>query len=122
MQTLPFNCDNCAAELEVADNFCRHCGSPAVRHEVPAVRSPAALTVWKPNPSPVVKGAAVMAAGTIGQFLVRRAVTSLLARPDRQRRRSRGLRRSRDDDGMLDEAQIITETVMMRRVRIRRPA
>jgi hypothetical protein len=122
MQTLPFNCDNCAAELEAADNFCRHCGSAAVRHDVPAVRSSAALTVWKPNPSPVVKGAAVMAAGTIGQFLVRRAVASLLARPDQRHKRSRGRRKSRGDDGMLDETQIITETVMMRRVRIRRPA
>jgi hypothetical protein len=122
MQTRPFNCDNCAAELEVADNFCRRCGSPALRHDVPAVRSPAALTVWKANPSPVVKGAAVMAAGTIGQFLVRRAVASLLARPNQRRRRSRDLRKSHEDDGMLDEAQIITETVMMRRIRIRRPA
>jgi hypothetical protein len=30
--------------------------------------------------------------------------------------------RGGQDDGMVDDAQIITETIMMRRVRIRRPA
>lgn len=80
------------------------------------------MTVWRPQASPVVKGAAVMAAGTIGQFVFRRVVSGLLGGGPR-RRGARALRiRRRNDDGLVDEAQIITETVMMRRVRIRRQA
>jgi hypothetical protein len=38
-------------------------------------------------------------------------------------RKSRALKaRGGRDDGMVDEAQIITETIMMRRVRVRRQA
>jgi hypothetical protein len=62
-----------------------------------------------------------MAAGTIGQFLLRRAVNGILhgARPSNPR--AIQIRRPRERDGLVDEAQIITETVMMRRVRVRRP-
>ncbi len=62
-----------------------------------------------------------MAAGTLGQFLLRRAVSSVLRGPARASQAIR-VRRPRERDGLTDEAQIITETVMMRRVRIRRPA
>ncbi len=64
-----------------------------------------------------------MAAGTIGQFVVRHLASSLLSSgPKRSRGRGIRLRRPAQDDGLVDEAQIITETIMMRRVRIRRQA
>ena len=77
-------------------------------------------TIWQPQVSPVVKGAAVMAAGTIGQFVFRRVVSSVLGGGRAQASATCASRRRRDRDGLVDEAQIITETVMMRRVRIRR--
>jgi hypothetical protein len=81
------------------------------------------VTIWKPQTSPVVKGAAVMAAGTIGQFLMRRAIGSLVGGGGSGKKRRRSLFPARvKDDGLVDEAQIITETVMLRRVRIRRQA
>ena len=79
------------------------------------------MTLWRPQASPVVKGAAVMAVGTIGQFVVRRAIGGLLGGSGRRKKRSLFPSAVRND-GLVDEAQIITETVMMRRVRIRRPA
>jgi len=112
-------CPNCETALDADDNYCRRCGAAVAAERLPALRPNMAATVWQPRVPRVVKGAAVMAAGTVGQFLVRRAITNVLgggrARP------SRALRRT-TDDGMVDEAQIITETVMMRRVRIRRQA
>ncbi len=62
-----------------------------------------------------------MAAGTIGQMAVRRVINSVLGSG---RAKPSGIRMvaPRERDGMVDEAQIITETVMMRRVRIRRQA
>ena len=116
----PAYCHACAAQLDVDDNFCRRCGVPTNRTQLPAVRPSAAVTVWQPHVPPVVKGAAVMAAGTIGQFLLRRMASNLIG--DRRTRKPRALQVDRRDDGMVDEAQIITETVMMRRVRIRRQA
>jgi hypothetical protein len=116
---MPTPCRSCGLLLDADDRFCRRCGSAVAEASLPATRSPDSVTIWRPHTSPVVKGAAVMAAGTIGQFLMRRAIGSVLA----PRKKRRALRIGRGgDDGMHDEAQIITETVMMRRVRIRRPA
>jgi hypothetical protein len=88
---------------------------------LPAVRQSATPAVWQPVVSPVVRGAAVMAAGTVGQFLFRRAVRNIIGGGRPRKAGAIQLRRPRERDGMTDEAQIITEMVMMRRVRIRRP-
>jgi hypothetical protein len=116
----PSHCHACATELDPEDNFCRRCGAPTDGTRLPAVRQPAGMTVWQPHVPPVVKGAAVMAAGTIGQFLIRRMASNLIG--GGRARKPRALKVDRRQDGMVDEAQIITETVMMRRVRIRRQA
>ncbi|HZP58247.1 MAG TPA: hypothetical protein VFC53_11960 [Dehalococcoidia bacterium] len=113
-------CYHCDARLDGEDNFCRRCGAPAGDAPLPAVRPSLMPATWQPRVPPVVKGAAVMAAGTIGQFVLRRVVHGLITGGDGARR-PRALRR-REPDGLTDEAQIITETVMVRRVRIRRQA
>jgi hypothetical protein len=114
-------CSACNFALDTDDNFCRRCGVSAAQPRVPAVRATALPTVWQPQVSPVVKGAAVMAAGTVGQFVLRRVVSGLLGGGARKPRAIK-IRNGHDRDGMVDEAQIITETIMMRRVRIRRQA
>lgn len=114
-------CASCEHFIDADDNFCRRCGASIAR-ALPAVRQPMSTTIWQPAVSPVVKGAAVMAAGTVGQFLFRRVVSNLLTGGRTRRAGALQVRRGRDDDGMIDEAQIITETVMMRRVRVRRQA
>jgi hypothetical protein len=112
-------CSSCGLQLEATDNFCRRCGFAAADHAgLPAVRAQATPSIWKPQVSPAVKGAAVMAAGTVGQFLLRKAVNGLVNRP--QRTGTINIRQPKQKDGLVDEAQVITETVMMRRVRIRR--
>ncbi|MDE3095753.1 MAG: hypothetical protein KGK07_07110 [Chloroflexota bacterium] len=112
-------CPDCEAVLGADDNYCRRCGAALAGARLPAVRGPMSATLWQPRVPRVVKGAAVMAAGTVGQYLVRRALVNMLA--GGKRRAARAVR-TQDNDGMFDEAQIITETVMMRRVRIRRQA
>jgi hypothetical protein len=114
-------CASCQASVELDDNYCRRCGASTER-SLPVVRSNMSTTVWQPAVSPVVKGAAVMAAGTVGQFLFRRAVTSLLGGGRSRKAGAITVKRPRGNDGMVDEAQIITETVMLRRVRVRRQA
>ena len=91
--------------------------------QLPVVRQPSAAAVWRPQASPVVKGAAVMAAGTVGQFVFRRIISGLFSGSRTGSRKHRAIRiKNSRNDGLLDEAQIITETIMMRRVRIRRQA
>ena len=114
-------CASCEHLIDPDDNFCRRCGA-SVAHALPAVRQNMSTTIWQPSVSPVVKGAAVMAAGTVGQFLFRRVVSNLLTGGRSRSTRAMQVRRGRDNDGMIDEAQIITETVMTRRVRVRRQA
>jgi hypothetical protein len=114
-------CHACSFALDDSDNFCRRCGIPASQAQLPAVRAAATPAMWRAPSSPVVKGAAVMAAGTIGQFVFRRVLGGLLAGGRGSgKRRAIKIRNRHDNDGLVDEAQIITETIMMRRVRIRR--
>jgi hypothetical protein len=116
-------CPACSFARDEEDNFCRRCGVAVIDSQLPAVRPAGALAVWRPQTSPVVKGAAVMAAGTVGQFVFRRIIGGILGGSGSGRGKHRAIRiKNSRDDGMLDEAQIITETIMMRRVRIRRQA
>ncbi|MHB8375397.1 MAG: hypothetical protein ACYDEB_00365 [Dehalococcoidia bacterium] len=110
-------CPDCETILGVDDNYCRRCGAALGGARLPAVRGAMPATLWQPRVPRVVKGAAVMAAGTVGQYLVRRALVNMLT--GGKQRASRAAR-AKGNDGMFDETQIITETVMMRRVRIRR--
>jgi len=115
----PAFCRDCAEQIEASDRFCRHCGSPREGTSLPTVRATAVPAIWRPQLSPVARGAVVMAAGTVGQFLLRRAVRSFIGgRPSRTG--TIEIKQPKQKDGLADEAQIITETVMMRRVRIRR--
>jgi hypothetical protein len=114
-------CTSCNFACDASDNFCRRCGIAAAGPgQLPAVREAATPTLWRPQASPVVKGAAVMAVGTVGQFLFRRVVGGLFSGSRPGKRRGIQIKTPRGNDGMVDEAQIITETIMMRRVRIRR--
>lgn len=117
-------CLACQSVIEESDNFCRRCGVRASDEAsgLPVTRPSASVTLWRPQASPVVKGAAVMAAGTIGQFVVRRAISGLMGGGRNPRARGRSMFSRRQTDGLQDEAQIITETIMVRRVRIRRPS
>jgi hypothetical protein len=116
-------CPACRFARDEDDNFCRRCGVAVVDSTLPAVRQAGVLAVWRPQASPVMKGAAVMAAGTVGQFVFRRIIGGILAGSGGSARKHRAIRiKNPPNDGMLDEAQIITETIMMRRVRIRRQA
>ncbi len=116
-------CHACEFSIDAGDNFCRRCGVAIDRAQLPVVRANVSPALWRPQASPVVKGAAVMAAGTVGQFVFRRLIGGLLAGGGGRSRKHRAIRiKNPRGDGMVDEAQIITETIMMRRVRIRRQA
>lgn len=117
-------CGRCDSPLAAEDNFCRHCGLALNGRNLPSVRSGTNLpAAWQPSlPSTVVKGAAVVAAGTLAQRLARGLLRRALggsskpkAKPER-----RATELVARDDEPLDGAQFVSETVLMRRIRTRR--
>jgi len=119
-------CPACGAPYDPDDDFCRKCGGPLSGRSLPAVRRDYQPAVWQPPVPLIVQGAAAVAAGTIAEIVIRK----LIGRLFRPRSLLPLLRRSnkkqslelvpQSDDGMEPEAQIESETVVFRQVRLRR--
>ncbi len=92
--------------------------------QLPSVRNGREMpVVWQPPvPVAVVKGAAFVAAGTLAEILVRRMVRRAFDRPPKasrsnSRRKTAVVER---DDPLPDDTQVVSETVLFRRIRFRR--
>lgn len=121
-------CPECGTPYDPADDFCRRCGAPVSDRRLPAVRRNYQPVAWQPPVPALVQGAAVLAAGTVAEILIRK----LIGRFFRPRSLLPILRRPgktpleivpRDDEEMEEmepEAQIESQTVVFRRVRLRR--
>jgi hypothetical protein len=91
--------------------------------QLPAISNGRHLpTVWQPPvPVAVVKGAAFVAAGTIAEILVRRMVRSAFNRaPKATRPPARRRAVVEMDDPLPDDTQVVSETMLFRRIRFRR--
>jgi len=118
-------CGRCSAPYDPEDNFCRKCGFALHEVGVPAVREGRyEPVVWQPSVAPVVKGAAVIAAGTLAELLLRRVVSRMF-RPrnltpfqsDSAKRAARVIER---EEPVTSDTQIVSETLVLRRMRFRR--
>lgn len=117
-------CGRCATVCDLEDNFCRHCGMALGEQRLPLRRDQRLPAVWRPRvPAVVVRGVAVVAAGTLAELLARRLVRGAVRRVAsvtrlplrRERARITPLR----DDGDVD-AHIVSDTLLVRHVRVRR--
>lgn len=120
-------CGRCATAYDPEDNFCRHCGLALHERQLPSVRDGQELpAVWQPPlPAAVVKGAAFVAAGTLAEVLMRRLLCGALRRSPRPRASRPPARQAKGEvvpreNRMPEDAQLVSETLLMRRVRIRR--
>lgn len=128
-------CPDCQAPYQAGDNYCRECGMFLAIERLPAKREPAtsrAVQVSRPGlPAPVTKVATAVAIGTAlqlgaglaGKFLVRQAgkqaVRSL--RPARKKSSQPELvSRAIEEPADTGIVAAVTETVLIRRVWIRR--
>lgn len=90
---------------------------------LPSVREHRLPVAWRPPvPAVVVKGAAFIVAGTLAEMFARRMVRRAFGG---QRRQERTLTPEAKEaavvaNGTTEEAQLVSETFLMRRVRIRR--
>lgn len=118
-------CGRCSAPYDSEDNFCRKCGFPLHEVGVPAVREGRyEPVVWQPSVAPVVKGAAVIAAGTLAELLLRRVVSRMFRargvtpfQSDSAKRAARVIER---EEPVTSDTQIVSETLVLRRMRFRR--
>ena len=73
-------CPRCGSSHDPEDNFCRHCGAAFHASRVPMVRDERsyAPVPWRETMPVVVRGAAVVAAGTLAEAVLRRLVARAL--------------------------------------------
>ena len=125
-ETLPpetLLCGRCAGAYDSDDNFCRQCGAPLRDPQLPSVRDQAGLpAVWRPPlRAVVVRGAVFVAAGTMAEMLIRRLVRRALGQrlraPRSPVRRDGAKERDEKADG---DTELVSETLLVRRIRFRR--
>jgi hypothetical protein len=133
-------CPDCAAAYAPDDNYCRSCGMfvAALREELALAARPV-RTVERyhreraPLPAPVKRAVTAVAVGAAmqmglslaskylatqaGQRAARTAVTAAATTP----RRGRELQRTAQHTGLPDDIAAVAETVIVRRLWVRRP-
>jgi hypothetical protein len=114
-------CPRCERLCDLDDNFCRRCGLALSEQRLPSVRKASLPARWQPQfRGVVVRGAAYLAAGAIARRLLRAVASRALgrARPQPPARVAKGEVVSAN--GGTADAQLVSETFLLRRVRIRR--
>lgn len=110
-------CGACGARGTIENDKCTACGAEQRRYRMPVKREraqPPAL--WQQAAPVVARGAALVAAGFIGEWLFRSAAKKALQAPFRRAKRSRSVANAEP----AGETVAISETVVMRRVIVRR--
>ena len=128
-------CPSCGGGRDADDNFCRRCGAAFHGTSVPIVRDSDsyALEPWRGGLPVALRGAAVVAAGTLAEAILRRLIGRVLRRTALRSpatgRQANPSSRPRADKAELadrsptlyDDDHVVTETFLFRRVRLRRP-
>ena len=123
-------CPDCESSVESGDNYCRNCGMfVAVERHLP-VEQPVTRSIQQRAtslPTPVKRAAAAVAVGAVlqvgaslaGKYLLRQAAQSL--KPNlRSQKKSRNLPAKAEVVPSEAPASVVSETLMIRRVWMRR--
>ena len=130
-------CPRCGSSHDRGDSFCRRCGAALHASRVPMVRDEQSYVPvpWRGTMPVVVRGAAVVAAGTLAEAVLRRLVALALrgrGRPSDQPVRQAGRRTRQPARRQPEKAEVVepsepagdgdlvvSETFLFRRVRLR---
>jgi len=133
-EVLP-RCPACGSPHDPEDKFCRHCGAALHGTRTPMVRDGGSYAVapWQGTLPAAVRGAAVVAAGTLAEAILRRLIRRALGRNARPpsgaggqaarlpaRRQAEQAELVKDSEAGYDDDHVVTETFLFRRVRLRR--
>jgi ribosomal protein L40E len=113
-------CNRCGRSYEPGDRFCRKCG--ASLNNLPVARENYQPAVWRAPVPSVARGIAVVVAGTLAEFVIRRAI-KMVFRPRSllpALKRDSTVVQQPGENGMEPDAVIESEAFTVRRVRVRR--
>ena len=118
-------CGRCATAYDPDDKFCRQCGLSLHDAPLPVLRNGQNLpAVWRsPLPAPVLRAAAIVAAGKVAEIAVRglgRRVLRRGSKPTKANVERQADIVSKDEARSEDVTQVVSETVVLRRIRFRR--
>jgi len=130
-------CLRCDGAHDIEDNYCRHCGAALDASRLPMVRDGRsyALAPWRETLPVAVRGAAVVAVGTLAEAVLRRLIGRALRRGrspsaegrDGGKKRRLPARRQAEkaepvesSASAYDDDRVVSETFLFRRVRLRR--
>lgn len=112
-------CGACRAKGTIENDECTACGANQRRYRMPVKREQAQPpALWQQAAPVVVRGAALLAAGVIGEWLFRSAAKKAVQAPFNRSKKSKSV--VKKDDEPARETIAISETVVMRRVIVRR--
>lgn len=110
-------CGACGARGTIENDMCTACGADQKRYRALVKREEAQPpALWQQAAPVVVRSAALVAAGFIGEWLLRSAAKRAAAAPFKRPKKTRALAKAKEPR----ETIAISETVVMRRVIVRR--
>jgi hypothetical protein len=114
-------CNRCTRSYDPGDRFCRKCGAPL--NNVPMMHEDFTPDVWRSPMPAIARSVAVIAAGTLAELAIRRAIR-LVFRPSNflpvPRRNSSAVTTTAPSNGNQADSLIEAEAYTVRRVRVRR--
>ena len=116
-------CRSCNSHLSLADEFCRSCGLEQRNSRLPVKRAPAPPpALWHQAAPGLARGAALVVAGVAAEWLMRFAAKRALGGVLFGHSPSRGRKAisAQKSEGLPEGIMAISETVVMRRVILRR--
>ena len=124
-------CPSCDGPHDIEDNYCRHCGASLYASRVPMLRDEQSYSpvAWRETLPVVARGAAVVAAGTLAEAILRRligrALRGLIRPSGGQARQSARHRTEKAEvierpEPAAGDDHVVTETFLFRRVWLRR--
>jgi hypothetical protein len=116
-------CGRCQTACQSSDRFCRQCGLYLHESQVPSLwDEPKSPVPWRPaSTGLVVRGAAIVAVGTVAEILLRRLVRGILSGDGGKPEPAKEMAVVPQANGNgHSEAEVVTETLLFRRIRFRR--
>lgn len=124
-------CPTCGSACDAEDSYCRRCGAALHASRVPMVPDNRghAPVAWRQTMPVVARGAAVVAAGTLAEAILRRLISRAFKRSAHPSEKQTQLPAPRGPDNvdMTDPVEpaggddhVVSETFLFRRVRLRR--
>jgi len=115
-------CPSCQVYVSRADDFCPSCGEEQRGSRLPVRRMDVAPALWRQAAPALARGAALVLAGIAAEWLLRSAAKRTLAgsRTEKRSRQASKALSIRQREGLSEGILAVSETVVMRRVVLRR--